>query len=514
MQVDAGAPLEVMLAPDEINEALNALRRRTVSLIEIDMDNEAEGVEPDIEAEPLLEEADRISVASSAPEFHECLPATDEDAARLGFVSAFAPEPENGPVGRGLQDDAEMHPRVRQLMLDRLAQPQFWNAALTIATRQHAQLLHMHDTLEELETGTESLATGEQVAQWFGRSGPGDWPLHRLKVHIPAAAMAYLCDAEADASASGGGVALRGMRFVMAGGLKAGYTPPIFQDVEPHRHLLLQQLRNRQALPFDCQDYCGLVGALEPSVIRTDMWIPFPAAGQSFADFARKAHVSSHRWRSAVLATPPVLDVDTAEMILPSVDAFQVQASGMTLQELRSKGAKTSKNVDDFLAAPSLSAFLRSPTQYAARCTSTNGTHGFGRHAILPCLTRTVHFLVLHETGASKSIGHCPTSWFSLSQSCHRHCTLAKLPGKLFGTSTLGPLCGATVRWDMRNVCTLNPNTLLRISAAYCSLCMTGEFPLVHFLCGLRWEFPSVLGTAQSRGSPDHLGAGGTACCW
>ena len=121
--------------------------------------------------------------------------------------------------------------------------PQFWNAALTIATRQHAQLLHMHDTLEELETGTESLATGEQVAEWFGRSGPGDWPLHRLKVHIPAAAMAYLCDVEADASASGGGVALkgtiqssRGMRFVMAGGLKAGYTPPIFQDVEPHRH--------------------------------------------------------------------------------------------------------------------------------------------------------------------------------------------------------------------------------------------------------------------------------------
>ena len=99
MQVDAGAPLEVMLAPDEINEALNALHRRNVSLIEIDTDNEAEGVEPDIEAEPLLEEADRISVASSAPEFHECLPATDEDAARLGFVSAFAPEPENGPVG-------------------------------------------------------------------------------------------------------------------------------------------------------------------------------------------------------------------------------------------------------------------------------------------------------------------------------------------------------------------------------------------------------------------------------
>ena len=257
MQVDDGAPLEVMLAPDETNEALNALRRRNVSLIEIDTDHEAEGVEPDIEAEPLLEEADRISVASSAPEFHECLPATDEDAAWLGFV--------NGPVGRSLQNDAEIeedldpavlesldeavaalalvpdraaakevlslhdlshftllptsypwgdvlfstdtatkaglhavrntlalrrlssdapalgseeklrflrswllclatalasvfeplgredtHPRVRQLMLDRLAQPQFWNAAL------------MHDTLEELETGTESLATGDR----------------------------------------------------------------------------------------------------------------------------------------------------------------------------------------------------------------------------------------------------------------------------------------------------------------------------------------------------------------
>ena len=152
----------------------------------------------------------------------------------LGLATALASVFE--PLGR-----EDTHPRVRQLMLDRLAQPQFWNVALTIATRQHAQLLHMHDTLEELETGTESLAT----AQWFGRSGPSDWPLRRLKVHIPAAAMAYLCDAEADASGSGGGVALkgtiqssRGMRFVMAGGLKAGHTPPIF--VEPHRHLLLQ----------------------------------------------------------------------------------------------------------------------------------------------------------------------------------------------------------------------------------------------------------------------------------
>ena len=118
MQVDAGAPLEVMLAPDEINEALNALHRRNVSLIEIDTDNEAEGVEPDIEADPLLEEADRISVASSAPEFHECLPATEEDAARLGFVSAFAPQ--NGPVGRGLQDDAEIEEDLDPAVLESL----------------------------------------------------------------------------------------------------------------------------------------------------------------------------------------------------------------------------------------------------------------------------------------------------------------------------------------------------------------------------------------------------------
>ena len=193
-------------------------------------------------------------------------------------------------------------------MLDRLAQPQFWNAALTIATRQHAQLLQMHDTLEELETGT--LATGPVEAEWRSK----------VRSRPPGA-----CG-------------------VMAGGLKAGY-------------LLLQQLRSWQAFPFDCQDYCGLVGALEPSVIRTGMWIPFCVAGQSFADFARRAHVSSHRWRSAVLATPPVLDADTAEIILPSVDAFQVQASGMTLQELHSKGTKTSRSVDDFLDAPSPSAF-------------------------------------------------------------------------------------------------------------------------------------------------------------
>ena len=61
-----------------------------------------------------------------------------------------------------------------RLMLDRLAQPQFWVAALTIATRQHAQLLLAGDALEELEVGDDSLTTGEQVVQWYGRAGPGD----------------------------------------------------------------------------------------------------------------------------------------------------------------------------------------------------------------------------------------------------------------------------------------------------------------------------------------------------
>ena len=133
-----------MLAPDEINEALNALRRRNVSLIEIDTDNEAEGVEPDIEAEPLLEEADRISVASSAPEFHECLPATDEDAARLGFVSAFAPEPENGPVGRGLQDDAEIEEDLDPAVLESLDEAV---AALALVPDRAAakEVLSLHD---------------------------------------------------------------------------------------------------------------------------------------------------------------------------------------------------------------------------------------------------------------------------------------------------------------------------------------------------------------------------------
>ena len=153
-------------------------------------------------------------------------------------------------------------PRLQQLMLDRLAQPQFWVAALTIATRQHAQPANT----VELEAGAESLATGEQVIQWYGRAGPGDWPLHRLQVHIPVAAMAYLC-ANAPPSAQGGEVSLkgvvqtvRGMRFVNAGGLRSLYEPPCFTEVEPFRLQLLQRLQNQQGLTHDVQEYCGLIG--------------------------------------------------------------------------------------------------------------------------------------------------------------------------------------------------------------------------------------------------------------
>ena len=46
MQVDDGAPLERMLAPDEINEALSALHLRNVPVIEVGTDSEAEGMEP------------------------------------------------------------------------------------------------------------------------------------------------------------------------------------------------------------------------------------------------------------------------------------------------------------------------------------------------------------------------------------------------------------------------------------------------------------------------------------
>ena len=93
----------------------------------------------------------------------------------------------------------------------------------------------------------------------------------------------------------------------MQGGFKSSYTPPCFSDVEPHRLHLLQQLQNG-GLDFDVQDYCGLVGQLGSCTTRTDLWLPFPAEGQTFADFARRSGATSQRWMSAVLAAPPVLD--------------------------------------------------------------------------------------------------------------------------------------------------------------------------------------------------------------
>ena len=103
--------------------------------------------------------------------------------------------------------------------------------------------------------------------------------------------------------------------------------------------------------------YCGLVGGLEPSVIRTDMWIPFRPLRT-----LRVGHMYIPTVGGRPCLQPRPLDADTAEIILPSVDAFQVQALGMTLQELRSKGTKTSRSVDDFLDAPSLSSPRSSPT--------------------------------------------------------------------------------------------------------------------------------------------------------
>ena len=70
----------------------------------------------------------------------------------------------------------------------------WYSSALTASTAckwggspHHAQLLLAGDALEELEVGDE------QVVQWYGRAGPCDWPLHRMKVHIPTAAMPNLC---------------------------------------------------------------------------------------------------------------------------------------------------------------------------------------------------------------------------------------------------------------------------------------------------------------------------------
>ena len=69
---------------------------------------------------------------------------TDKDAARLGFVSAFAPEPENGPVGRGLQDDAEIEEDLDPAVLESLDKAV---AALALVPDMAAakEVLSLHD---------------------------------------------------------------------------------------------------------------------------------------------------------------------------------------------------------------------------------------------------------------------------------------------------------------------------------------------------------------------------------
>ena len=150
---------------------------------------------------------------------------------------------------------------------------------------------------------------------------------------------------------------VRGVRFVNAGGFNSSYTPPYFSDVEHHRLHLLQQLQNGRGLDFDVQDYCGLVGQLGPCSIRTDLWLPLPAEGQTFADFARRLGATSQRWMSAVLAVPPVLDSAAAEVILKSVDSFHVEPSGLTLQAFMNQGPKNTQAACAFLREPSLSGF-------------------------------------------------------------------------------------------------------------------------------------------------------------
>ena len=201
--------------------------------------------------------------------------------------------------------------------------------------------------------------------QWYGRAGPGDWPLHRLKVHIPVAAMAFLCAHAPQSSEGGGEVSLKGtvqtvrkMRFVNAGGLRSLYEPPCFTEVEAFRLQLLHELQNQRGLTNDVQDYCGLVGPLASGTIRTDLWLPLPAAeGQTFADFASRSSVSSQRWMSAVLATPPVLDRAAADSILPSVDSFHVAPSDITLQALIARNKSSRTLADAFLRGPTLATF-------------------------------------------------------------------------------------------------------------------------------------------------------------
>ena len=114
-----------------------------------------------------------------------------------------------------------------------------------------------------------------------------------------------------------------------------------------------------------------------------------------------------------------------------------------------------------------------------------------------------IHFLVLHETGASKRSQCSRCLLLALHD---RVCTrFFRQPFSRQDVDGGAPLfineCGGY--WAL-------PPLSLGLLAAHLFGCQaTPSMPnfvvtLVHFLCGLRWELPSVLDTAQSRGSPNR----------
>ena len=110
--VSSAAPMDVdetELAPDEVEEALAAMRQAGLGQLDTDSETEGPTPEPAPEADraPHLQAVDAVSV-SSTEEFQDCLPATEAEALKLGYATAFCPGPADCPVGRGHQDNAEI----------------------------------------------------------------------------------------------------------------------------------------------------------------------------------------------------------------------------------------------------------------------------------------------------------------------------------------------------------------------------------------------------------------------
>ena len=105
--MSSAAPMEVDesdLAPDEVAEALAALRQ--AGLDQIDTGSETEGSTPEpapvVDRAPRLQAVDAVSV-SSAEEYQECLPVTEEEAQQLGYATTFRPGRADCPVGRAIK---------------------------------------------------------------------------------------------------------------------------------------------------------------------------------------------------------------------------------------------------------------------------------------------------------------------------------------------------------------------------------------------------------------------------